>query len=98
MKQTAPVIFALGILFALAAAAVYLSASPREDTSVPPAPHTETDGAENGKPDVCAQVITPARNAATGEIREFPTPCDVPDGWETILNEEPGLDFDIELQ
>ncbi|MBI4158361.1 MAG: hypothetical protein HY505_01970 [Candidatus Yanofskybacteria bacterium] len=29
----------------------------------------------------CIQVITPARNPQTGEIREFPTPCDVPEGW-----------------
>lgn len=33
----------------------------------------------------CIQVITPARNNATGEIREFSTPCDVPQGW-TPLN------------
>ncbi len=30
---------------------------------------------------VCAQVITPARNNATGELRDFPTPCSVPAGW-----------------
>jgi hypothetical protein len=29
----------------------------------------------------CVQVIQPARNPKTGEVREFPTPCDVPDGW-----------------
>ncbi len=33
---------------------------------------------------VCAQVITPARNTATGECKEFPTPCDVPSGWEKV--------------
>ncbi|HYE22421.1 MAG TPA: hypothetical protein VD998_02405 [Verrucomicrobiae bacterium] len=33
---------------------------------------------------VCIQVITPARNPFTGEIKEFPTPCDVPEGWERI--------------
>lgn len=31
--------------------------------------------------EVCVQVITPARNPQTGECREFPTPCDVPQGW-----------------
>lgn len=39
----------------------------------------------SGNPDTdqpCAQVVTEARNPATGEVREFPTPCDVPDGWE----------------
>ena len=30
---------------------------------------------------ICIQVITPARNPQTGEVKEFPTPCDVPDGW-----------------
>lgn len=33
---------------------------------------------------MCAQVITDARNPETGEVREFPTPCDVPDGWDTL--------------
>ncbi len=31
--------------------------------------------------DWCVQVSTPSRNPATGECKEFPTPCDVPDGW-----------------
>ncbi len=29
----------------------------------------------------CIQVIQPAKNPATGECRDFPTPCDVPKGW-----------------
>ncbi len=33
---------------------------------------------------VCIQVITPAKNSATGECREFPTPCDVPTGWQKV--------------
>lgn len=33
---------------------------------------------------VCIQVITPARNLETGEVREFSTPCDVPEGWERV--------------
>ncbi|MER3570391.1 MAG: hypothetical protein C4348_02210, partial [Patescibacteria group bacterium] len=33
---------------------------------------------------VCIQVITPAKNPLTGECREFPTPCDVPPGWEKV--------------
>lgn len=32
----------------------------------------------------CIQIIAPARNPATGEVREFPTPCDVPEGWKQI--------------
>lgn len=31
---------------------------------------------------MCAQVITSAKNPETGEVVEFPTPCDVPEGWE----------------
>ncbi len=34
--------------------------------------------------EVCAQVITPAKDPATGECMEFPTPCDVPEGWITV--------------
>ena len=33
---------------------------------------------------LCIQVITPARNPETGECKEYPTPCDVPNGWEKI--------------
>lgn len=29
----------------------------------------------------CIQVIAPARNPLTNECRNFPTPCDVPEGW-----------------
>lgn len=32
----------------------------------------------------CIQVIQPAKNPNTGETREFPTPCDVPEGWEKV--------------
>ena len=33
---------------------------------------------------MCAQVITPARNIKTGEIKDFPTPCDIPEGWVNV--------------
>ncbi len=33
---------------------------------------------------VCAQVITPARNPLTNECRSFPTPCDTPEGWQRV--------------
>ncbi len=33
---------------------------------------------------VCAQVITRAKNQQTGEMKDFPTPCDVPSGWDKI--------------
>jgi hypothetical protein len=44
----------------------------------------------------CAQVITPAVNPETGDIVEYPTPCDVPEGWEVIQNEVPGLDLQVQ--
>src|SRR5262245_49486339 len=33
-------------------------------------------------PVACIQVLAPARNPLTGECRVFPTPCDIPDGWQ----------------
>lgn len=36
----------------------------------------------------CAQVITDARDPVTGEVRTFPTPCNVPDGWEVLETDE----------
>ncbi len=36
--------------------------------------------------EVCAQVITFAKNERTGECKQFFTPCDVPDGWEKVDN------------
>lgn len=35
---------------------------------------------------LCIQVITSAKNRETGEVKEFPTPCDVPEGWDTLEN------------
>lgn len=49
----------------------------------------------NNKPQesqICIQVITPARNPYTGETKDFPTPCDVPDEWEVVSNQEDGLE------
>lgn len=73
-----------------------------EDTLFPQdVPHEEaaledTVPEEDGMVDFCIQVITPARNPETGEIHEFPTPCDVPDGWEEI--EPEGLELDLQVQ
>ncbi|MBI2233278.1 MAG: hypothetical protein HYU56_05125 [Candidatus Aenigmarchaeota archaeon] len=50
------------------------------------------------KPGICIQVITPARSPE-GECREFPTPCDVPEGWETMVicpTQKPVADISIE--
>ncbi len=51
---------------------------------------------ESESDEMCAQVITPALNPATGEIREFPTPCDVPESWEVIMNDIPGLELEVQ--
>jgi len=36
------------------------------------------------KLEVCAQVITPAKNPLTGECKDFSNPCSVPSGWEKV--------------
>ncbi len=83
------VIAALGIAL-IALAFVYSTKDPGvSPTPLPPAPHVE-------EPRMCAQVITPARNPDTSEIREFPTPCDVPEGWEVIQNDIPDLELDLQ--
>lgn len=57
---------------------------------------SETPGVPNDV--VCAQVITPALDPETGDIVEFPTPCDVPEGWMVVQNEVPDLDLDLDLE
>lgn len=42
------------------------------------------DEQKKGESTMCIQVIAPARNKITGETKEFPTPCDIPDGWEAL--------------
>ncbi len=32
----------------------------------------------------CIQVIAPARNKTTGEVKYFSTPCTIPEGWEAL--------------
>jgi hypothetical protein len=80
----------IGILIGvIVAAGAYFFVVPR----IIHAPVSETT-ANVKEPDaeVCIQVIASARNPATGEIREFPTPCDVPEGWEPVTNDVPSLD------
>jgi hypothetical protein len=36
---------------------------------------------------VCIQVLTRAQNPATGEIKEFPNPCVVPNNWIKLKNQ-----------
>lgn len=56
------------------------------------APQTENQTEEEDGV-MCAQVITAAINPQTGLIQEFATPCDVPEGWEVVHNEIPGLEL-----
>lgn len=37
--------------------------------------------------EICIQVISYARDPETGQCIAFPTPCDVPDGWEACTQE-----------
>lgn len=38
------------------------------------------------RPEPCIQVVQAARNPLTGECRTFPTPCDVPAGWQKVTS------------
>lgn len=83
------VIAALGVAL-IGLAFMYAQRGPgAPDARVPTVPQVE-------EPRVCAQAITPARNPETGQIREFPTPCDVPEGWEVIENDIPDLELNLE--
>jgi hypothetical protein len=44
----------------------------------------------------CAKIITPARDPKTGTIQEFPSSCSVPEGWEPVTNDVPGLDLEVQ--
>ena len=33
---------------------------------------------------ICAQILTPARDSETNACVVYPTPCDVPEGWDII--------------
>lgn len=51
--------------------------APTSKTPLPPAPK------QNEAP-LCTEVITRAKDPASGTVRDFPTPCDVPVGWRII--------------
>lgn len=46
--------------------------------------YPEEEVKKEKEPLVCVQIIVPARNKTTGEVKEFPTPCDIPVGWEPL--------------
>ncbi len=50
---------------------------------------TTSENKPTEEPEMCAQVITSARNSKTGECKDFPTPCDVPEGWEKVASCNP---------
>jgi len=77
-------------------AIIFSSLSPGETVNIDYEVNTEVDAdivssfsaevyasAVGDKP-LCAQVITPARELNTGKCIEYPTPCDVPDGWDVV--------------
>jgi len=55
--------------------------------------YTTQNSSDGGE--LCAQVITKATNPETGEVKEFPTPCDVPDGWTLTLGPKEGGMFSV---
>ncbi len=70
------------------------------DEEPPPGEDGEKDETnENGDPEQedpvdCTQVITYGVDPDTGECEEFPTPCDVPDRWETSSDGCPAADVE----
>jgi len=44
---------------------------------------TQPNAPPSGGEEICAQVISYGENPDTGECQLFPTPCDVPDGWQS---------------
>lgn len=46
--------------------------------------NSQSQNQNQSKDKICIQVITPAKNPETGETEDFPTPCDVPEGWKII--------------
>lgn len=43
----------------------------------------------------CIQVIQPAKNITTGECKNFPTPCDVPSGWNAVSECMPATETQV---
>lgn len=62
----------------------------------PHAPPAQAPTPTTGDTTLCAQVLTPALDPETGSIVEFPTPCDVPEGWFIVENEIPDLNLEVQ--
>lgn len=69
-------------LVVLALVVYYRFQSGKSPSSSPSPTISKPPRSDEGR--FCIQVITPAKNPQTGECREFPTPCDVPEGWDKV--------------
>ena len=77
--------FITGLVILAAAALLLVQYANREPVTVPSwALAPDKIEVVTGEDEVCIQVVVQARNLATGEIKEFPNPCDIPEGWEII--------------
>lgn len=78
-KRNQIILIIVGLALLLLAGALYAAQKNknRENTQ------QENIEQKPGEDIFCAQVITPARNKATGETKEFPNAC-LPEGWERI--------------
>jgi len=45
----------------------------------------------------CTQVVVKARNPLNGELKEFKTPCDVPEGWQEVERKNTDKATDLEV-
>jgi hypothetical protein len=83
-------LFILAITIALASIAAYIKISYSQneneiiETKVLRLKTTEPNLPQIKENKICSQVITRAINPETGQEQDFPTPCDVPQGWQTI--------------
>lgn len=90
MSQHTTGILSLVIVLSGFFLAGYITHTPTSEAK--PSPNQQQKHEE--VPEFCIQVITPAMDPNTGEVVEFPTPCDVPEGWEPVSPEN----IDLSLQ
>ncbi len=76
-KNLLIVIILIILLFGMAKLLARRAAAPVENNKA------TTSGSTSSNDQMCAQVITNAKNSHTGEIKEFPNAC-LPAGWESL--------------
>lgn len=76
----------------------WASAPHRPTGDFPPMPVEPDGGIGDGASGPCVQVIAYGKNPDTGEWETFPTPCDVPEGWESSLALPVDLDRPIPVE